>query len=181
MKGAINWPPPPQKKLPSKSPALLGLIEHVPDDKSNLPNIDDPILKVIVKYENHLSILRIKNYMKEKDLYFSFEFLDKPKVSKEKNKLDRKKACQEHHIPVKFIKSNKDLFSHFKYHNFKYHNFKYHNFNNSFSNFPSNLKAADILQIRKKKTSQILRTIVQLVLFLRSLRYMKDVCMTKYI
>ena len=89
--------------------------------------------------------------MKEKDLYFSFEFLDKPKVSKEKNKLDRKKACQEHHIPVKFIKSNKDLFSHFKYHNFKYHNFKYHNFNSSFSNFPSNLKAADILQTHKKK------------------------------
>ena len=69
--------------------------------------------------------------MKEKDLYFSFEFVDKPKISKEINKLDGKKTCQGHDIPVKLIKSNKDLFSHFIY----------HNFNNSLfsSNFPSNL------------------------------------------
>ena len=106
------------------------------------------------------SILRIKNYMKKKDLNFSFEFVDKPKISKEINKLDGKKACQEHDIPVKLIKSNKHLFSHFIY----------HSFNNSLfsSNFPST-------------TSQILRTIVQLVFFLRSLRSMKDVCMTKCI
>ena len=39
-----------------------------------------------------MSILRIKNFMKEKDLYFSFEFFDKPKISKEIKKLDRKKG-----------------------------------------------------------------------------------------
>ena len=89
------------------------------------------------------------------------------------NKLDEKKTCQEHELPVKLIKSNKDLFSHFIY----------HNFNNPLlsSNFPSNLKAADILPTIKRKTSQILRTIVQLVFFLRSLRSMKDACMTKCI
>ena len=32
-------------------------IEHVPDDESNLPNVEDPILKAIAKYENHPSIL----------------------------------------------------------------------------------------------------------------------------
>ena len=81
--------------------------------------------------------------MKEKDLNFSFEFVDKPKISKEINKLDGKKACQEHDIPVKLITSNKDLFSHFIY----------HNFNNSLfsSNFPSNLKAAGILPTHRKK------------------------------
>ena len=102
--------------------------------------------------------------MKEKDLCFSFEFFDKQKNSKEINKLDEKKACQEHDIPIKLIKLNKDLFSHFIY----------HNFNNSLfsSNFLSNIKAADILQIHKKK---------DLVFFLRSLRSMKDVCMTKCI
>ena len=36
-------------------------IEHIPDDESNLSNIDDPILKAIEKYENPPSILRIKN------------------------------------------------------------------------------------------------------------------------
>ena len=44
-------------------------IEHVPDIP-NLSNIDDPILKAIAKYENHPSISRIKNYLKEKDLNF---------------------------------------------------------------------------------------------------------------
>ena len=102
-----------------------------------------PMLKAIAKYENHPSIFRIKNYMKEKDLYFSFKFIDKPKISKETNKLDKKKACEEHDIPVKLIKSSKDLFSHFIY----------HNFNNSLfsSNFSSNLKAADVLPTHEKK------------------------------
>ena len=118
-------------------------IEDVPNDESNLSNIDDPISKAIAKYENHPSILRIKNYMKEKDLNFSFEFVDKPKISKEINQLNGKKACQEHDIPVKLIKSNKDLFSHFIHHNFN---------NSSFSlNLPSNLKAEDILATYKRK------------------------------
>ena len=67
-------------------------IEHVSDDESNLSNIYDPILKAIAKYENHPSILRIKNYMKEKDLNFSFEFVKKQKISKEINKLDGEKG-----------------------------------------------------------------------------------------
>ena len=102
----------------------------------------------LLQYENHPSILRIKNYMKEKNLNFSFEFVDKPKISEEINKLNGKKACQEHDIPVKLIKSNKDLFSHFIY----------HNFNNSLfsSNFPSNLKAADILLTHKKKDKSVI-------------------------
>ena len=72
-------------------------------------------------------------------MYFSSEFVDKPNISKEINKLNEKKACQEHDIPVKLIKSNQDLI--------------YHNFNNSLfsANFPSNLKAADILPTHKKK------------------------------
>ena len=78
-------------------------IEDVPDDEPNLSKIDDPISKAIAKYENHPSILRIKNYMKEKDLNFSFEFVNKPNISKEINKSDGKKAFQEHDIPVKLI------------------------------------------------------------------------------
>ena len=112
--------------------------------------------------------------MKRKGLYFSFEFVDKPKISKEINKLDRKKACQENDIPVKLIKSNKDLFSHFIF----------HNSNNSLfsSNFSLKLKSSRYsANIYKKNTSQILRAIVQLVLFLRSLTFMKDVCMRECI
>ena len=57
----------------------------MPDDESNVHNIDYPILKAIEKNENHPSILRIKNYTKEKDLNFSSEFVYKPKISKEIN------------------------------------------------------------------------------------------------
>ena len=118
-------------------------IERVLDGESNLPKVDDPILKAIAKYENYPTILRIKDYMKEKDLYFPSEFVNELKSSKKKKKLHRKKVCQEHDISVKFIKSNKDLFSQFIYHS---------SFNNSLfsSNFPSNLKAADFLTIQKK-------------------------------
>ena len=80
--------------------------------------------------------------MKEKDLNVSFKFVNKPKIPKEINKLDGKKAYQEHDIPVKLIKSNKNLFSHFIYPNFSNSLFS--------SNFPSNLKAADILPTHKK-------------------------------
>ena len=51
----------------------------------NLLNVDDPLLKAITKYENHPSILRIKNYVKEKNFAFSFEFVDKPKIKKKKS------------------------------------------------------------------------------------------------
>ena len=126
----------------SKIVKKLG-IEHVPDDDSNLPNIDDPTLKAIAKYENHPIILRIKNYMKEKDLNFSFEFVKKQKISKEINELDGEKACQEHDSLVKLIKSNKDLFFYFIYHSFNNCLFS--------SNFPSNLKVADVLPTDETK------------------------------
>ena len=52
--------------------------------------MENPVLRAIAKYENHPTILKIKNYMKEKYLYFSFEFVDKPKISKGINKLINK-------------------------------------------------------------------------------------------
>ena len=48
--------------------------------------------------------------MEKKDLNFSFEFVDKPKSSWKINKLNSKEAYKELDIPVKLIKSNKDLF-----------------------------------------------------------------------
>ena len=42
-------------------------MKNVTDGESDLTNVDDPILKAITKYENHPSIVRIKNYMKDRD------------------------------------------------------------------------------------------------------------------
>ena len=61
-----------EKSYSKESISLINKDGYVPDDESNLPNVEDPILKAIAKYENHPNILRIKNYMKEKDLCFSF-------------------------------------------------------------------------------------------------------------
>ena len=84
-------------------------IKNVFDKEANLTNIEDPILKAFTKYKNHSSILRIKSYMKEKlNLTFSFDFVNKTKISKETDKLEKKKACQENVIPVKLIKSTID-------------------------------------------------------------------------
>ena len=80
--------------------------------------------------------------MKEKDLNFSFEFVNKSKISKKINKLDDKKACQEHDIPVKLVKSKIDLFYIPQFQLFS-------------SNFPSNLKAPDVLPTHKKEKSGI--------------------------
>ena len=38
-------------------------IENLPDNESNLPNVDDLILKAIAKYENHPSISETKNWI----------------------------------------------------------------------------------------------------------------------
>ena len=101
------------------------------DKELNLTNVEDPILKAFTKYKNNSSIFRIKNYMKEQlNLSFSFDFVNKTKISKEINKLEKKKASQENVFQVKLIKSTKDLFPYFKYHNFSNSLFS--------SNFPSN-------------------------------------------
>ena len=57
-------------------------IEILPDNESNLPNVDDLILKAIAKYENHPSISR------NKKMDISFELLYKSKISKGIKKLD---------------------------------------------------------------------------------------------
>ena len=61
---------------------------------------------------------------------------------KEVNKLSIKKASQTLDIPVKIIKENKDLISHFVY----------NNFNNALSSsqYPNGLKYADVMPVFKQ-------------------------------
>ena len=91
--------------------------------------------------------------MKDNNLSFSFNFVSKKKVLNKLRKLDPKKACQESDIPVRIIKENLDIVS----------KFVHNNINNSFfsSNFPANLKNANITPIFKRKTKATLRIIVQ--------------------
>ena len=71
------------------------------------------------KYKNHPSINAITKRMKNlSNITFSFNFISHDDVVKELNKLKSKKASQKTDIPIKIVKENVDIISHFLYHNF---------------------------------------------------------------
>ena len=95
------------------------------------------------KYKNHPSINAITKQMKNiVNFTFSFNFISHEDTVKELNKLKSKKASQKTDIPIKIVKENVDIISHFRY----------HNFNNSLScsTFPTGMKYADVTPIHKK-------------------------------
>ena len=104
-------------------------------------NIRDAVLKCIVKYRNHPSILAIGElYNKNRELPFSF--LHRDEVLSDILKLETSKACQDTDIPTKIVKENADIFA----------NVLVSSFNDSIekSNFPSILKNASITPVFKK-------------------------------
>ena len=73
------------------------------------PNIGDPLMKAIVKYRLHPSIVAIK---KNRNSGFSFSFsqVERDEIMKEINNLKANKATQSTDIPTKLIKGNSDIF-----------------------------------------------------------------------
>ena len=95
------------------------------------------------KYKNHPSINAITKRIKNlSNFTFSFKFISHDDVVKELNKLKSKKASQKTNIPIKIVKENVDIMSHFQY----------QNINNSLacSTFPTGMKYADVTPIHKK-------------------------------
>ena len=72
-------------------------------------NISHPILKAILKYENHPSIIAIQNAKRGPGFYF-FE-VSANDIFKEIKKLKTRKATQNTDIPVKILRENADIFS----------------------------------------------------------------------
>ena len=106
-------------------------------------NIRDPVLKYIVKYRNHPSILAIGElYNENRELPFSFSKIHRDEVLSNILKLETSKACQDTDIPTKIVKENADIFA----------NVLVSSFNDSIekSNFPSILKNASITPVFKK-------------------------------
>ena len=81
--------------------------------------------------------------MANKGMSFSFGYTTQEKPYRARQNLEKKKICQENDIPVKILKSHKDIFSYFIHHNFNSSVYS--------SMFPSELKKADIIPIHKKK------------------------------
>ena len=88
----------------------LKILAYV-DSNSNLENVADPIIKLILKYRDHPSILAIGEVCKEKsDNPFLFTGIEKEEILKEILNLDTSKACQDTDVPTKILKENADIF-----------------------------------------------------------------------
>ena len=92
-----------------KSNERITLIENdeiIKTEKGDDPifeNINDPLLKAIVRYRNHPSIVAIKKFCNSKS-HFSFKNVQKEEILKELNNLNINKATQNTDIPTKIIK-----------------------------------------------------------------------------
>ena len=115
-------------------------ISFNPEFLSNVDNVDDAITKACLKFENHLSIKKIKQ-MQSISSSFSFKFISLQDMIFEINSLKISKATPIDTIPVKILKANEDL---------PY--VLFNNFNNSIASclFPGKLKLADVSPVYKK-------------------------------
>ena len=109
-------------------------------------NIGDPLVKAIIKYRFHPSIVSIKKNCNASSC-FNFSQVECDKIVKEINNLTRNKATRSTYIPTNLMKENSDI----------YRDFIFRNYDNcvSYSNFPNPLKNAIITPVYKKgaKTS----------------------------
>ena len=103
-------------------------------------DISDPIEKVIIKYENHPSIIKI-NETHVITNKFSFSTVTRDDVQKIVNALDISKATAYCSVPTKIFKENFDIFSDVT---------NIYNESTISANFPTNLKCADISPAHKK-------------------------------
>ena len=78
------------------------------DNITNTDGMSDPVLKAIKRYENHPSILKIKENVKI-DERFSFCKVYGEEVSSIFKKLDPSKAATHKNIPIKIFKQNIDI------------------------------------------------------------------------
>ena len=100
---------------------IIGSLD-IPEYVTNNPipdKIGDPIIKLILKYRKHTSILTIGEVYKEKNYAaFSFSEVGKEEMFWGISNLDVSKACQDTNIPSKIIKENADIFASFLHSSF---------------------------------------------------------------
>ena len=125
---------------------LFSIIQNlkIPQYKEQAPisaSISDPVMRAIVKYRAHPSIITTKENCNS-STRFNFSFVDKKDILKEIKNLKANEATQNTGIPIKLIEENLDIFA----------DFIIENQNDSISQsvFPSALKLANIIPVHKK-------------------------------
>ena len=124
----------------------LGILQYNEIDPVS-QNIEDTLMKAIIKYRCHRSIIAIKEKCNS-NFSFSFSQVERDEIMKEISRLKINKATQSTDIPTKLIKENSDIFG----------DFIFENYNNCISSFvfPSYLKNPIITPAHNKspKTSK---------------------------
>ena len=93
---------------------------NIPRDSVELvrvEHVEDPLMNSILKYGKHPSILAIKEFIKDPNV-FDFQIVSIEDIENEILSLDLKKTCQENDIPTKLLKNNSGIFSHIIFHDF---------------------------------------------------------------
>ena len=88
-------------------------IPQYEDPNFNTNDIDDPELRVIEKYKNHLSIKLIKTNKENKNVGFRFQEIQETEIENELKNLDYSKASQDSDISTKIFKDNIDILCQF--------------------------------------------------------------------
>ena len=146
-------------------------------------NINDPLLKAIVRYRNHPSIVAIKKFCNSKS-HISFKNVQKEEILQELNNLNINKATQNTDIPTKIIKENSDIFGDFIFSNL--------NCCINTSSYLSLVKRADITPVHEKdsksannkyRSVSILSNISKLyerIMFKQMSKYFENYFLSKY-
>ena len=102
---------------------------NIPDDKSSKGDVSN--------YDDHASIITIKQHITDKNKVFSFRKVIKDEMSSAIKTLSHKKATLSNDIPTKIIQQFSDIFT----------DFLYNNFNSCLESamFPDELKLAEVV------------------------------------
>ena len=112
---------------------------NILDDKSGKGDVSN--------YDNHPTIITIKQHIADKNKVFSFRNVTKDDISSTIKKLNCKKATLSNDIPTKIIQQFSEIFT----------DFLYSNFNSCPESgiFPDELKLAEAVSVYKKMIKRI--------------------------
>ena len=117
-------------------------VRIAPELISSTDHLSNPVEKAVKRFDNHPSILVIKEKF-QFDTNFSFQYISIKDMKDEIENLQKSKAFPKETMPTSIIVENVDIFSTILHNNFN---------NNIYSGiFPSTLKRADISPIYKCK------------------------------
>ena len=127
----------------------------------------DEISNAINRFENHPSVIKIKNKTIITEPFF-FSIPNVPETFIELAKLNKNKPTTDNNIPPKILKENGDICAPFIT--------KCYEDSINKGQFPSALKNADITPGQKKVKQHLKITTDQLVFYQLSQKYLKEIC-----